>query len=194
MRGCPVVLASVGRPERPLLASSRATRHNVSRLARVDAVGAKVAVKDHLHARRPLTVTRILRWADAHHEETGEWPNGHSGPVRHVRGETWDHVDSALRSGLRGLAGGASLARLLADRRGVRNPACLPPLTVENILAWAEDHFTRTGRWPRLRSGPVAAAPGETWKGVHQALCGGGRGLPCGSSLARLLAPRSAER
>ena len=45
----------------------------------------------------------------------------------------------------------------------------------------------KTGRWPNERSGPIAEAPGETWNAVANALGGGGRGLPGGSSLGRLL-------
>jgi hypothetical protein len=146
--------------------------------------------KVHLHGQRRLTCGRILRWADLHRRETGEWPHSHSGEVRHARGETWERVDSALRNGLRGLPGGSSLAQLLTEQRGARNPANLPPLSVEQILAWADAHHARTGRWPRKRSGPVMEASEETWKRIHESLRLGSRGLPGGSSLARLLAQR----
>jgi hypothetical protein len=63
-----------------------------------------------------------------------------------------------------------------------------PPLTVEQILAWADAHHARTGRWPSAEAGPVPGAPGETWHAVHAALYVGRRGLPGGDSLARLLA------
>jgi hypothetical protein len=63
-----------------------------------------------------------------------------------------------------------------------------PPLTVEQILAWADEPHARTGQWPRERSGPVAAAPGEKWCNIGVALAEGFRGLPGGDSLARLLA------
>jgi hypothetical protein len=32
------------------------------------------------------------------------------------------------------------------------------PLTVEQILAWADAHKARTGTWPTRRSGPSATA------------------------------------
>src|SRR5262249_5777979 len=67
-------------------------------------------------------------------------------------------------------------------------PLRRPPLTVEQILAWADRHRRRTGRWPRRDSGPVADAPGETWVNVGQALEKGLRGLPRGLSLPRLRA------
>jgi hypothetical protein len=61
-------------------------------------------------------------------------------------------------------------------------------LTVALILKWADVHFARTGAWPAGTSGPVAAAPGDTWRAVDAALQQGHRGLPGGDSLARLLA------
>jgi hypothetical protein len=146
--------------------------------------------KVNQHRQPKLTYTRILQWADVHREETEQWPNSHSGRVRRIPGETWDRVDTALRRGARGLPGGSSLAQLLADRRRVRNPADVPALTEEQILAWAGAHRRRTGQWPRIRSGPIREAPEETWKNVDSALVHGCRGLPGGASLARLLAVR----
>jgi hypothetical protein len=52
-------------------------------------------------------------------------------------GETWSRIDSALLAGNRGLPSGSSLALLLANHRGIRNPGSLPDLTEEQILAWA---------------------------------------------------------
>jgi hypothetical protein len=62
-----------------------------------------------------------------------------------------------------------------------------PRLTVEQILAWADAHYARTGRWPTAASGPVEGAPGEVWGHINAALYDGQRGLPGGDSLARLL-------
>jgi hypothetical protein len=61
-------------------------------------------------------------------------------------------------------------------------------LTVQQILAWADAHWRRTGSWPKSRSGPVKGAPGETWWGIDMALIEGRRGLPGGDTLPRLLA------
>src|SRR5262245_11010393 len=63
-----------------------------------------------------------------------------------------------------------------------------PPLSVAQPLARADAHHERTGDWPTRYSGAVIGAPGETWCNVDQALLKGRRGLPGGSSLARLLA------
>jgi hypothetical protein len=137
--------------------------------------------------RPPLTVAQILSWADAHFDRTGRWPSEESGPVRGRRGETWVALDRALRRGLRGLPGGTTLPRLLAERRAKRNMAALPRLTRAQILRWADAHRRRTGAWPTATSGAVTEARGETWRSVDAALRQGWRGLPGGDSLARLL-------
>jgi hypothetical protein len=62
-----------------------------------------------------------------------------------------------------------------------------PALTVGQILAWADAHRRRTGRWPTAASGPVTDAPGETWRALNNALYFGRRGLRGGDSLPRLL-------
>jgi hypothetical protein len=72
----------------------------------------------------------------------------------------------------------------LPARRKGRNAV---PLTVAQILAWADAHHGRTGQWPTVRSGRVADTAGETWRAVDVALSGGHRALPGGDTLARLL-------
>ena len=137
-------------------------------------------------APRPLTEEMILAWADAHKAATGDWPNQDSGQVVSMD-ETWVNVSQALRLGLRNLPGGSSLAQLLAEHRGVRNHLDLLPLSKDQILAWADSHHQRVEQWPTTVSGPIFEAPGETWSGVNVALTQGCRGLPSGSSLAKLL-------
>src|SRR5262249_55001216 len=61
------------------------------------------------------------------------------------------------------------------------------PLSVDQILAWADAHQKRTGMFPVAGSGPVNEAPGETWMAIDVALRYGRRGLPRGRSLAQLL-------
>jgi hypothetical protein len=142
----------------------------------------------NVQGRPPLTVTQILTWADAYFERHGTWPRTGSGPVEGVPGQTWGGVQAALQHGRRGFPGGMTLARLLAERRGVRNSKDPPPLTVGRVLRWANAHRRRTGQWPGRESGPIAEAPGETWNMVDRALRYGRRGLPKGGSLFRLLA------
>jgi hypothetical protein len=62
-----------------------------------------------------------------------------------------------------------------------------PRLTVEQILAWADAHQARTGRWPSSGSGAIPETHSETWAKVHSALWAGHRGLPGGDTLAQLL-------
>jgi hypothetical protein len=146
-------------------------------------------------ARRHLfSVLEILEWADAHHARTGAWPMSESGLITDVLAEKWRNVDSGLRLGLRGLPGGSSLAQLLAEQRNVRNCGALPVLRRKEILICADAHHKRTGAWPTSESGPIAEAPGETWRAVDGALRVGVRGLAAGSSLAQLLAQRRGRR
>src|SRR5262249_20607041 len=122
-------------------------------------------------ASRPaLSIDRILAWADAHHAATGRWPTHRSGDVKGADGENWPSIQNCLSRGHRGLPGGLSLSRVLANHRGVRNLHSIKPLTIERILSWADAHHAIHGRWPNLEAGPVDGAPGETWSGVNIAL------------------------
>ncbi len=154
----------------------------------------KRATKGPPPARPKLTVSQILAWADAHHKSTGQWPREDSGAIRGTDGETWKGVSTALANGFRGLPGDTTLARLLAEHRGVRNIQGLPPLTVKQILAWADAHHARTGKWPQHQAGPIPDSHGETWHAVNHALMNGRRGLPGGGTLADLLAEHRGVR
>jgi hypothetical protein len=83
-----------------------------------------------------------------------------SGSVRDQLGENWRKVDTALRYGLRGLGGGSSLARLLAQHRSVRNLQELPPLSIRHILAWSDPpaRCTRTNHTLHADQSPANAA------------------------------------
>ncbi len=142
-----------------------------------------------------LSIKAILAWADSHHRRTGKWPKSRSGSIPASGGETWRKVDSALRFGFRGLPGGESLAELLDRKRSARNMKALPPLNTRKIIAWADAHHRRTGKWPRALSGPIPASRGDSWRKVDSALRNGFRGQPGQSSLALLLLrKRSVER
>ena len=141
----------------------------------------------HPHHLPDLTEKQILQWADQHLVRTGDWPTKDSGKVTEAPRETWKGIHHALRYGYRGWPGGSTLARFLQDKRGVRNNLSLPPLTVRQILAWADAHYNRTGQWPTNRSGPITEAPNETWAGVQSALVQKGRGIKKKCSLALLL-------
>jgi hypothetical protein len=115
-------------------------------------------------AKPPLTVGQILARADEHSGRTGKFPSQASGLLPRAPGENWAGIDRALARGQRDLAGGDSLAKLLTRERGHRNKHARPPLTEEGVAAWAREHHARAGAWPGEQAGPVAAAPGETWR------------------------------
>jgi hypothetical protein len=145
------------------------------------------AVRNRLDLPR-LTIKQVLLWADAHWRRTGKWPKASSGPIFCSGGETWRRIDNALRQGNRGLPGGMSLSRLLVRERNVRPGSDRPPLTIEQILRWADAYHARTGRWPNQGTGAFPEAPGESWKTINAALRDGWRGLAGGSTLYRVLA------
>jgi hypothetical protein len=66
-------------------------------------------------------------------------------------------------------------------------PRCKRPVSLAQILAWADEHRRRTGAWPQATSGAVAAAPRENWQALNKCLRLGLRGLPGGDTLPRLL-------
>jgi hypothetical protein len=134
-----------------------------------------------------LTVDQIVKWAQRHYQKTGSWPNTLSGAVQGARGETWQNIDLALRSGYRGHTGGSSLRELLATEAGAAIHGRHAPLTIRQIRSWAKAYCRRTGTRPSKSSGAIAEAPGENWCAIHQALRNGFRGLPGGITLARLL-------
>ena len=143
---------------------------------------------------RPLTVDRILAWADAYHAANGRWPIAAPVPVAGAPGESWDGIDQALRRRDRGLPGSSSLARLLATCRGAGDSTGLPRLRIDQILGWADAYHAAHGRWPIGAPIAVAEAPEESWDQIDQALRRGERDLPGGSSLTRLLAERRGTR
>ena len=158
-----------------------------------------VLIANHRGGRRGwasqrLTVRQVMLWADAHHDRTGKWPTVRTGPIPKSSGETWRSVDSALRSGARWQADGTTLAELLARRRNKQHPRTLPRLTIKQILVWADQHYRRTGRWPKAGSGRVPASGGETWSKIHSALMDGCRGLAGGLTLPQLLEERRGVR
>jgi hypothetical protein len=151
-------------------------------------LNARRVIRPRRHWRPPLTVPQILEWAEAYFKTYGDWPFPRSEPVAGAPGETWVNIDNSLREGFRGLAGGTSLRRLLAAEKGLRlGRYGRPSLTVNQVLRWADAYFKRLGDWPWPDSGPIAGAPGETWKEIDIALQSGSRGLPKKSSILRLL-------
>ena len=66
-------------------------------------------------------------------------------------------------------------------------PLRRPPLTIKQILVWADNHHARTGEWSTTASGHILDNLNEKWLNVDQALRLGLRTLEGGVSLARLL-------
>jgi hypothetical protein len=144
----------------------------------------------NVHDLPKLSVRNILFWADDFKKRVGRWPCARDGRVLGLPDLTWCAVDQALIKGHRGLRGGQSLAKLLFERRGMRHHYFLPRHNLKQILAWADAHHDRTGKWPMPLSGTIAGVPDETWRGVDKSLRYGRRGLMGGSSLAQLLEER----
>jgi hypothetical protein len=92
------------------------------------------------------------------------------------------------------LAGGSSVAKLLAEQGWKVNSHSQRDLTFTRILRWADIHYEETGAWPHQRSGRVHHTRSEYWDRVDMALRKGVRGLPGRSSLARLLAANRGKR
>lgn len=69
-----------------------------------------------------------------------------------------------------------------------------PPLDIPDILRWADAFHARRGRWPDRDDGPLPDALDLTWRQIDSALKLGNRGLPKGSSLAKLLLARRKRR
>ena len=137
--------------------------------------------------KRPLTIEQILAWADAHHKRTGKWPTSRSDRIHGTKAETWHAVAGCMYYGCRGLPRRLSLSKLLEKYRGPLVRLQRPVLTIEQILAWADAHHQRTGRWPTTRSGSVHGTKDERWSAIASCLCSGNRGLPRGLSLRKVL-------
>ncbi|MCI0364830.1 MAG: hypothetical protein L0219_13205 [Phycisphaerales bacterium] len=137
-----------------------------------------------------LTIRQILQWADDHYERTGEWPSRQSGKVLPDAHERWSTIDSKLQRGGRGLRGGSTLVRVLSTHRRVQYRRRGLPLSVEQMIEWAQSHHELTGTLPRAESGPVRGVAGENWKAIDAALRSGSRNLRGKSSLERLLESR----
>lgn len=146
-------------------------------------------------SRSVLRVEEILRWADAHHRRTGAWPQRRGGNVQDAPDRTtWKQIDVNLSKGGRGLPGGSSLNQLLFEQRGVRRHLTSPRLTEVQILVWGDRFHARHGRWPGQGSGAVLLPKGENWRLLDYYLRRGLRGLPGGSSLAKLFADHRGTR
>lgn len=134
----------------------------------------------------PLYISQILKWADAFHKRWGRWPKDRDGRIPQSVQSTWLAIDMALRKGRRGLRPGSSLAKLLAQHRGVRNKKALPRLSIRHILQWADAFHRRHRQWPTRKSGSIPHTQ-DTWLTIDSSLHLGMRSFKGGLSLARVL-------
>jgi hypothetical protein len=71
-----------------------------------------------------------------------------------------------------------------------------PPLSIDQILTWADDWLAGRGRWPNVNSGLIPGTIDDTWARIDDSLLKGYRGLPRKPrlSLAKLLAKHRGVR
>jgi hypothetical protein len=151
-------------------------------------LGAKRKAKSAHKAKLELTEKQIIRWARDYKSRTGKWPVATSSDsVLKSKGESWIKIDRALRMLGRGLSRKTTIVKLVSETLRGRNKNRPGDLTKTQIREWARAHKKRTGKWPTPSSGAVVGAPGETWHNINAALHRGGRGLPTGLSLKKLL-------
>ena len=155
---------------------------------------AKTAVRPRRPKPPPLTLEQVLAWADSHYQRTGRWPAAKGGgPIPEAPNEKWANIVQVMSGGQRGFDGSLPLAQALVKYRGKSHHMHLPPLTRKMIIEWAEFHHLYTGKWPGYYSGRVLGQPDEQWSRIDGALMGGHRGLPGGSSIAKLLGKKRRE-
>lgn len=125
-------------------------------------------------------------------EENGQWPTERSGKVKNgYNKDTWAGYSSSLYNGTRGLPGGSSLPRLMAEMCKSPKRAFKEHITEDYIAEKAMSHYSMYGEWPNQYSGKVYdGIPGDSWSGYNSSLRSGNRGLSGGSSLAKLLDTR----
>jgi hypothetical protein len=125
----------------------------------------------------------ILSWK----KETKEFPSSKSKEMVPGTVDSWRSFDVALVHGLRGLSGGSSLVKLM-EKAGRKNIGNQPRLSEDTIVrlarAWKRSH---EGRRPGRHTSGTIPGTGDGWMSMENALVKGLRGLPGGSSLAKLL-------
>ncbi len=78
-------------------------------------------------------------------------------------------------------------------KRKLRNPRA-PLLDLPRILAWVDEYHKRHGAWPTLNAGRIPGTLDETWRRVDSSLRLGLRGMPGGTSLAKMLVEERGAR
>jgi hypothetical protein len=130
----------------------------------------------------PVTISKILEVADVWYERYESWPKKSSGLISSQENLTWNTINNQLKRTEIG-----SLVNLLFLERDVRHHLKRNKLTIYQIIEWAKDHFEKTNEWPTYKSGKVLAEPSEKWSSIRSNLVHGGRGLPKGLSIEKVL-------
>lgn len=131
-----------------------------------------------------LTEAAIIESAREYCRNHGRLPScqtTHSVPG--MPNETWSGLDAALSEGVRGLPGKSSLSKLfknLKEELGLN-------LKERAILEAGRKYYYLHFRLPNEKTkDPVPDMPHENWKALDASLRAGSKGLPGGSSLAKL--------
>jgi len=148
---------------------------------------AEVSVNSKSSAGSPavplMLLDEILNHADLWFKEYKKWPKKGSGPVGKDTELTWNDVNNQCKR----REHNSSLANLLLEKRQVRHHLAEKNLSIELIILWAEHHHQETNSWPTYKSGAVLAEPSENWSAIRSNLVAGGRGLPSGLSIEKVL-------
>jgi hypothetical protein len=133
---------------------------------------------------RKLTIEDVVQMIINHKKITDEYPTNNSG---HVIGEPerecWNNIAQALYLGTRGLRYDPnyktrmSLGTLMESRFSDYKRENNRPLTIDNIMEWADQHYQKTGKYPNQRSGRGFLPNREHWGLINNSLLGGGRKL-----------------
>lgn len=124
----------------------------------------------------------------------GRLPTHHSRePIPSLPNETWPGINFAGQNGSRGLSEGRTVSKILAPLRA--ELGIDPPLSEAGIVAAAQEFHRLNGRLPNSgdSSQRPPGLPRDTWCILNHALSRGLRGLPGGTTLAKLLAPLRKE-
>jgi hypothetical protein len=55
-------------------------------------------------------------------------------------------------------------------RTRLRKRPLRPPLSIEQILQWADEHFAEHGKWPNVASGHIPGTIDDTWARIDDGL------------------------
>jgi superfamily II DNA or RNA helicase len=139
-------------------------------------------LQENFNYKLDLNENFILSKADDYFEKHRKWPTTMSGKVDGLS-DTWKTLNSALKSGNRGLEGNQTLAGILFENRAVTGSGKHKDkdLKIEDILSFCDEYFNKHEVWPnsKLRkSKKLVDGTNIKWSTIISALHKGSRGLP----------------